>query len=129
MREMKFRAWYQEQMLGPVTLKELITDSDWHPDGVIWMQYTGLKDKRGREIYEGDVVRRVGGGLLGSPEKVLFVGEVVFTNSGYKAKYLYDEPGSAGKYRHEAQGNLFNRSELEVIGNVHENPELVEPQQ
>jgi hypothetical protein len=59
MREIKFRAWnkkahdyetgwaYPSQMVGPGFAFDV-------PDHIVLMQYTGLKDKNGKEIYEGD---------------------------------------------------------------------------
>jgi uncharacterized phage protein (TIGR01671 family) len=58
MREIKFRVWniVEKGMFD-------ITDSQWplktwvsRPDNFVVMQYTGLKDKDGKEIYEGDIV-------------------------------------------------------------------------
>jgi len=57
MREIKFRAWDKKlkQLSIPVQISNPPTPG--HERGLILMQFTGLKDKNGKEIYEGDVVR------------------------------------------------------------------------
>ena len=65
MREIKFRAWDKEKktMLNWLSDMEAIKDAmpydcgDEWTENCILMQYTGLKDKNGKEIYENDVVR------------------------------------------------------------------------
>jgi uncharacterized phage protein (TIGR01671 family) len=68
MREIKFRAWddKNKQMSRPLTLTDIARIEnreswfytsigfEWHK--LIWLQYTGLKDKSGNEIYEGDLL-------------------------------------------------------------------------
>lgn len=77
-------------------------------------QYTGLKDKKGVEIYERDVVDTTYNGEA-------FIGVVVYDMSelDFKATNGKENYGSNFQY-------LLCCEEVEVIGNIYENPELLE---
>lgn len=77
----------------------------------VLMQYTGLKDKNGKEIYEGDIVK---GSAYG---KEIYTGVVEF----YDASFVMRIDGNKGYYRL----NKMTFQELEVVGNIYENPELL----
>ena len=118
-REIKFRAWNRERMKEVLTWgfneKFITTPKEVSPEKDFEvMQYTGLKDKNGKEIYEGDVCihKQVAGGLL-SPSKAKNV-QIVWTE--LHNGWICDD----GKYQYSMQ-----TSQLEIIGNIYENPDLL----
>ena len=81
--------------------------------GVKIMQYTGLKDKNGKEIYEGDLIE-----LHKNKNGCC---QVVFENS-YVGGWVLTEPKNKGS---RLSLGARDPSEIEVIGNIYENPELI----
>lgn len=105
MREIKVRAWNNAQMWKPFDLYDNSVSKGIWPTGTILMQYTGLKDKNGKEIYEGDVVT---GDLKGRLDVVVFDKGCFLLRDRvqhYEATYWGDE--------------------IEIKGNIYENPELI----
>ena len=76
------------------------------------MQYTGLHDKNGKEIYEGDIVvdkeDEVMGEITWNEEEASFYFSILYENVTYEEEKLNDWA-----------------SVLEVIGNIYDNPELL----
>ena len=103
-REIKFRAWNGVDYV----LTDEIKFQDIKPmqeKGFVFEQFTGLKDMNGREIYEGDVVKSID------------------DNHDYATFEYFNEVVSF------VDGSFLPVSErlyeyFEVIGNIHENPEL-----
>ena len=145
MREIKFRAWDKERK--EMREVELMDWSDWwvstgstgereepskygernsfkneQTDRHILMQYTGLKDKNGKEIYEGDVVN-ASWYDYDEPRDDAF-GEVFF-NGNWMAYCIWKEDE---KSISEMNGQGAYHWEIEVVGNIYENPELLEQQ-
>lgn len=115
-REIKFRAWDIKNNVmfnvgdidwRHVTVGEMEVDHQRDLDEVILLQYTGLKDKNGKKIYDGDIVNaweEDGGAYSKSIETVSYEKD--------KGRYV------AGQY------GLYHYA-LEIIGNIYENPELI----
>lgn len=114
MREIKFRAWDGEEMVIPDYIDQI--GSGWWKSNSIpntsknLMQYTGLKDKNGKEIYEGDIVT----------QRYTGTWEVVYGASRFYLR-RYDNPVN-DTFPYRRNSDILP---LEVIGNIYENPELL----
>lgn len=113
MREIKFRAWslINRKWVEPTSRYEIgdisFLQVGGFRNGVEVMQYTGFNDKNGKEIYEGDI--------LGGDATNAFV---VWVDSvgGW---------GIRDTKEWRALGTYLEHIEVEVIGNIYENPELL----
>ena len=120
MREIKFRCFYDGKM-WPCS----VINNCYHPGDVVEidfekmeaeisllppetpvMQYTGLKDKNGKEIYEGDIV------------------ETFFENRKYVGAIEFSSQSLAYRMKEMEHVWLTGRT-IKVIGNIYENPELL----
>lgn len=116
MKEIKFRAWGKnsKEYLSHKGEKEFtITELGTLPDLSVWKleQYTGLKDKNGTEIYEGDIL-----------DVILHNGE----HENYLIQWDEREAGFEAYNRDRSNYILsYIWDECEVIGNIFENPELM----
>ena len=105
-REIKFRAWDGIRM----------TTSGIGTEYMKLMQYTGLKDKNGKEIYEGDIFD-----CIYYSDGCNHKNEVVWVNQTARF-HLKGHGGCQQKF--VAQG-VFDMTRKAIIGNIYENPELL----
>jgi uncharacterized phage protein (TIGR01671 family) len=128
-REIKFRAWNKEKNImvynneddtygywdgcrnSNVGMVNEILNSKYYEE-YEFMQFTGLHDKNGKEIYEGDIVQ----GLFADQEELEIKGRVIYSDG--QASYIV----IASNNDEWELGYLDN---LEVIGNIYEDSELL----
>lgn len=112
MREVKFRAWNKQ--INRWTSNVLVDlTSPVVSSYIELMQYTGLKDKNGKEIYEGDIVEGVG-------IKAVCV-YTILKKQGVQigAGFMFEAIGTDQALEH------FVLKDKEVVGNIYENPEFI----
>lgn len=140
MREIKFRVWdpVQHKMLKPSYLEFIDGNAYWVEAGeddsqndgpidspvtrpvvkvgMLLEQYTGVNDTNGREIYEGDIIRfqlfATAQGIVGDIRYNSRYGYCVFFYNGVKTMWR--------------QEYWTDYKALQVVGNIHEDPELLE---
>lgn len=129
MREIKFRAWsksngcfcsaFSIHMSGKISdmidakidkdSGLAISDAHWGENDLEIMQFTGILDKNDVKIYEGDIVKVHSYSVTG-------LGKVWFN----KGSFVFN------KFEYPTSQVLHSFSEIEIVGNVFENPELLE---
>jgi len=132
-RVLKFRAWdkVNEKMVDVIDFACMN-----HPDKYEVMQFTGLKDKNGKEIYEGDIllipdtyinqITEDGGPTEDEPH----LSEVIFWESAFGAKIresgvVFNSGFVSFTHMGEEISLMNGKSEIEIIGNIYENPDLI----
>jgi len=126
MRDIKFRVWDSQFKHWINMLNNRIIISQFGVKGIhggegyveSWelSQYTGLKDKNGVEIYEGDIVKYLTTAVA-RLDGMVWTGRVIYAGGAYR---LY-EMGSD-----YFRSDMTYPYEYEVIGNIYKNPELLE---
>ena len=135
MRELKFRAWSEETKsfecfdLYEGTECGLTNLQIWARDTQI-EQYTGLKDKNGKEIYEGDIVEAPIYGVWTTGNS-----DAIFGDKIWKLLVIWSDADCGFLFKVIGSKNQPNRvydmldqhlGAFEVIGNIHENADLLE---
>lgn len=90
-------------------------------------QYTGKKDKNSKKIFEGDIIKSEQDGTIG----VIRFGEYQTTNSGNGECHLGFSIEWYGKYSDMLRRDLgwwvkVANKNINIVGNIHDNPELLE---
>lgn len=118
MREIKFRAWDGKEYEF-FSLESITQDESYRTylgnlkmnDNTVIEQYTGLKDKKGKEIFEGDLVKESGIVVAIGKDTIDLIGTV---------KWCEGSAGFHVVFEHIEQTSYIT-STMEICGNIHEN--------
>jgi uncharacterized phage protein (TIGR01671 family) len=128
MRDFKFRAWDKKKKTW--TNYQIIDDMTYFMDKItgVWhrddefkrfklLQYTGMQDKNKKEIYEGDIIKIVDeNGVIDELDPNTGFGTVIWFE---EYAFWYVDKIENGL------GGIINYYNVEVIGNIYDNPELL----
>lgn len=140
-REIKFRAWHKVKNImvydneddtygywdgcrnSNVGMINTILNSQYYKE-YKFMQYTGLRDKNGKEIYEGDIVKITEKEKI-SKHKVISMKPII-ADIEWSEEYLtYTLITTSVKDAFESLTDYLDECDIEVIGNIYDNPELL----
>lgn len=111
-RVIKFRAW--DKIEKQIIIPSYVFNDERETDYIL-MQYTGLKDKNDKEIYEGDIIT------------------ITYSNGEKIKKYAVKYCDDCGYYMLKSIDRKYDldtfcgygKEQIEIIGNIYENPELL----
>ena len=134
MRELKFRSW--NSLHGVMEIPRVIANpvDFMEPSYGKLMQYTGIKDVNGVEIYDGDIVQFTYWWFDGNEAESTLTGLIVY--SAHSMSFQLKGVKNKEWERHTGYENdteyltpfselNFDEAAFKVIGNIHENPELL----
>ena len=139
-RPVKFRAWVvglaKEPMMiyqykpweflidfkGTLVIHDYMIKKSFEEDGYKLMQFTGLHDKNGKEIYEGDVVTSFEDTFSKDDMQIRVV---KLCDGGFRMLYVDKEDGVADWHDGHTVDEILSEK-IEIIGDIYRDPELLE---
>lgn len=129
-REIKCRFWYKNEWHYKTMFDTIPPEWEAEIDYTLVYEYTGLKDRTGREIYEGDILKATYLGFHGNHGQTHDIkadGIVVFDYAQFKidTQRKTKDGATIYKYFNQLWPDGMTKVDCEVIGNVYENPGLL----